>query len=105
MPTAYEVQVTCDARQPAASGPAASGPAASGPAGSGPAGDDAARPGSRPWAGPAMMFGGALSNQLGAATGALAFGAIGPAGVVAVRQWIAGIVLLAAEHPKWRSFS
>jgi hypothetical protein len=27
-----------------------------------------------------MMFGGALSNQLGAATGALAFGVIGPAG-------------------------
>jgi len=52
-----------------------------------------------------MMFGGALSNQLGAATGALAFGAIGPAGVVAVRQWIAGIVLLAAGRPRWRSFT
>ena len=52
-----------------------------------------------------MMFGGALSNQLGAATGALAFGVIGPAGVVAVRQWIAGIVLLAAGRPRWRSFT
>ena len=52
-----------------------------------------------------MMFSGALSNQLGAATGALAFGAIGPAGVVAVRQWIAGIVLLAAGRPRWRSFT
>ena len=51
------------------------------------------------------MFGGALSNQLGAATGALAFGVIGPAGVVAVRQWIAGIVLLAAGRPRWRSFT
>ena len=45
------------------------------------------------------MFGGALSNQLGAATGALAFGVIGPAGVVAIRQWIAGIVLLADRAP------
>jgi inner membrane transporter RhtA len=48
------------------------------------------------------MFGGALSNQVGAATGALAFGVIGPAGVVAIRQWIAGIVLLAAGRPRWR---
>jgi len=63
------------------------------------------RPGPHPWAGPALMFGGALSNQLGAATGALAFGVIGPAGVVAVRQWIAGIVLLAAGRPRWRSFT
>jgi inner membrane transporter RhtA len=52
-----------------------------------------------------MMFGAALSNQLGAATGALAFGAIGPAGVVAVRQWIAGIVLLTTVRPRWRSFT
>jgi inner membrane transporter RhtA len=51
------------------------------------------------------MFAGALSNQLGAATGALAFGVIGPAGVVAVRQWIAAIVLLAAGRPRWRAFS
>jgi inner membrane transporter RhtA len=51
------------------------------------------------------MFGSALSNQLGAATGALAFGVIGPAGVVAVRQWIAGIVMLAAGCPRWRSFT
>src|SRR6201987_3255324 len=65
----------------------------------------AGRHGSRPWAGPALMFGGALSNQLGAATGALACGEIGPAGVVAIRQWIAGIVLLAAGRPRWRSFT
>jgi inner membrane transporter RhtA len=51
------------------------------------------------------MFGGALSNQVGAATGALAFGVIGPAGVVAIRQWIAGIVLLAAGRPRWRAFT
>jgi inner membrane transporter RhtA len=59
----------------------------------------------RPWTGSAMMLGGALSNQFGAATGALAFGVIGPAGVVAVRQWVAGIVLLAAGRPRWRSFT
>ena len=55
--------------------------------------------------GPTDDAGGALSNQLGAATGALAFGTIGPAGVVAVRQWIAAVVLLAAGRPRWRSFS
>ena len=57
------------------------------------------------WAGPAMMTGSALSNQLGAATAVLAFPVIGPVGVVAVRQWIAGIVLLTAGRPRWRSFT
>ena len=37
-------------------------------------------------AGVALMLGSGLSNQVGAATGALAFPVIGPAGVVAVRQ-------------------
>lgn len=55
--------------------------------------------------GPALMLTGALSNQLGAASGALAFPVIGPAGVVAVRQWIAAIVLLTAGRPRWRSFT
>ncbi|HEX5301475.1 MAG TPA: EamA family transporter [Streptosporangiaceae bacterium] len=55
--------------------------------------------------GPAMMLGAALSNQFGAATGSLAFGVIGPVGVTAVRQWIAGLVLLAAGRPRWRSFT
>jgi len=95
MPTTYEVQVSHEARPPAGRGAAPQAPA----------GDVAARHGSRPWAGPALMFGGALSNQLGAATGALAFGVIGPAGVVAIRQWIAGIVLLAAARPRWRAFT
>jgi hypothetical protein len=80
MPATSEVQITRDVRHPAGAAVAGSG---------------AVGPGSRPWAGPVLMFGGALSNQLGAATGALAFGVIGPAGVVAVRQWIAAIVLLA----------
>ena len=55
-------------------------------------------------AGCALMIGSAASNQLGAATGALAFPVIGPAGVVAVRQWMAAIVLLAAGRPRLRSF-
>ncbi|MFC8124148.1 DMT family transporter [Streptomyces sp. NPDC057302] len=55
--------------------------------------------------GMAMMFGSGLSNQVGAATGALAFGVIGPAGVVAVRQWVAGAVLLAVGRPKVRAFT
>ena len=45
-------------------------------------------------AGIALMTGSAASNQLGAATAALAFPVLGPAGVVAVRQWVAGAVLL-----------
>ena len=52
-----------------------------------------------------MMLGSALSNQVGAATGALAFPVLGPAGVVAVRQWVAGIVLLAVGRPRLRSFT
>lgn len=56
-------------------------------------------------AGPAMMLSAALSNQFGAATGSLAFGVIGPVGVTAVRQWIAGLVLLSAGRPRWRSFT
>src|ERR1700735_1586990 len=57
------------------------------------------------WTGIAMMAGSGLSNQVGAATGSLAFGVIGPAGVVAVRQWVAGIVLLGIGRPAVRSFS
>ena len=40
-------------------------------------------------AGLALMTGSAASNQLGAATAALAFPVLGPLGVVAVRQWVA----------------
>ena len=53
----------------------------------------------------ALMTGSAASNQLGAATAALAFPALGPAGVVAVRQWVAGVLLLAAARPKFASFT
>jgi inner membrane transporter RhtA len=51
-------------------------------------------------AGVAMMSGSALANQLGAATAVLAFGVIGPAGVVAVRQWVAAAALLATARPR-----
>jgi threonine/homoserine efflux transporter RhtA len=53
----------------------------------------------------ALMTGSAASNQLGAATAALAFPVLGPAGVVAVRQWVAGAVLLATVRPRFTSFT
>ena len=67
-----------------------------------PAGGEAGHP---RWTGVAMMLGSGLSNQIGAAVGALAFPVIGPVGVVAVRQWVAGVVLLAVGRPRLRSFS
>jgi inner membrane transporter RhtA len=53
----------------------------------------------------ALMTGSAASVQLGAATAALAFPVLGPAGVVAIRQWVAGAVLLTAVRPRFRSFT
>jgi inner membrane transporter RhtA len=55
--------------------------------------------------GVALMLGSGLSNQVGAATGALAFPVIGPAGVVAVRQWVAGALLWTVGRPRVRSFT
>jgi inner membrane transporter RhtA len=55
--------------------------------------------------GVALMTGSAVSVQLGAATAALAFPVLGPAGVVAIRQWVAGAVLLSSVRPKFRSFT
>ena len=55
--------------------------------------------------GMALMTGSAASNQLGAATAALAFPVLGPAGVVAVRQWVAGAVLLTTVRPRFTSFT
>jgi len=49
--------------------------------------------------GVALMLGSALSNQSGAAIGALAFPVIGPVGVVAIRQWVAGTILLIVGRP------
>ncbi|SFQ62721.1 inner membrane transporter RhtA [Amycolatopsis rubida] len=56
-------------------------------------------------AGAAMLLGSALSNQVGAATAALAFPVLGPPGVVALRQWVAAVVLLAVGRPRLRTFT
>jgi inner membrane transporter RhtA len=53
----------------------------------------------------ALMCASGLSCQSGAATATLAFPALGPAGVVAIRQWVAGAVLLAVGRPKFRTFT
>ena len=50
------------------------------------------------------MLGAAASNQTGAGIGALAFDVLGPVGVVAVRQWVAGVLLLALTRPRLRSY-
>lgn len=64
-----------------------------------------AQPAERRWTGAAMLLGSGSANQVGAAIGALAFPVIGPAGVVAVRQWVAAIVLLSVGRPRLRSFT
>jgi inner membrane transporter RhtA len=56
-------------------------------------------------AGAAMMLGSGVSNQVGAAVAALAFPVLGPPGVVAVRQWVAAVVLGAVGRPRLRSFT
>jgi inner membrane transporter RhtA len=50
----------------------------------------------------AALLTGAASNQTGAAVAAHAFGALGPVGVVAVRQLVAAVVLLAVSRPPLR---
>ena len=56
-------------------------------------------------AGIALMTGSAVSAQLGAGVAALAFPVLGPAGVVAVRQWVAGAILVTAVRPRFASFT
>ncbi|NEA99340.1 EamA family transporter [Streptomyces sp. SID13726] len=56
-------------------------------------------------AGVATMVGSGLSNQTGAAIGSLAFPVLGPVGVVAVRQYVAALVLFAVGRPRPRSFT
>ncbi|MGI5373081.1 EamA family transporter [Streptomyces sp. CA-251387] len=56
-------------------------------------------------AGVATMIGSGLSNQTGAALGSLAFPVLGPVGVVAVRQYVAALVLLAVGRPRLRTFT
>ncbi|GIG87111.1 membrane protein [Plantactinospora endophytica] len=53
----------------------------------------------------ATMLGSGASNQVGAAVGAHAFGTLGPAGVVAVRQFVAAAVLWSVARPKLRRFT
>jgi inner membrane transporter RhtA len=52
-----------------------------------------------------MMLSTGLSTQVGAAVAALAFPVIGPVSVVAIRQWVAGTVLLAIGRPRLRSIT
>ncbi|GIE88952.1 EamA family transporter [Actinoplanes regularis] len=52
----------------------------------------------------ATMVIGAASSQFGAAVGAHAFGSIGPAGVVAVRQMVAAAVLIPVGRPPLHRF-
>ncbi len=51
------------------------------------------------------MTGSGVSNQIGAGIGAHAFPTIGPAGVVAVRQLVAAVVLLSVARPPFRRFT
>ncbi|ANS68914.1 EamA family protein [Streptomyces lincolnensis] len=56
-------------------------------------------------AGVVTMVASGLSNQTGAAIGSLAFPVLGPVGVVAVRQYVAALALLAVGRPRLRSFT
>ena len=56
-------------------------------------------------AGIALMTGCATSVQFGAALATQAFPVLGPAGVVAVRQWVASAVLLATIRPPIKTFT
>ena len=52
-----------------------------------------------------LMVSAALSNQSGAAIASLAFPTLGPALVVAIRQWVAAVVLLPIGRPRLRAFT
>jgi inner membrane transporter RhtA len=56
-------------------------------------------------AGIALMTGAATSVQFGAALAAQAFPVLGPAGVVAIRQWVASVVLLVTVRPPVKTFT
>jgi inner membrane transporter RhtA len=89
---ALSSRVSPPARAGQATGPASSG----GPVPPGPADR---------LVGIGLMTGSAAASQLGAATAALAFSALGPVGVVAVRQWVAAALLLASVRPRYASFT
>lgn len=73
---------------------------AGGPRGTGGGGEQGSR-----GAGIALLTGSAASNQFGAGIAALAFPVLGPVGVVAIRQWVAAGVLLAAVRPRVATFT
>ncbi len=80
----------------------------SGPRSAGPAAGTAAAPRAEAagrLAGIGLMTGSAAASQVGAAIAALAFPVLGPAGVVAVRQWVAAALLLVGVRPKYASFT
>ena len=51
------------------------------------------------------MLASSSASQTGAGIGALAFPVLGPVGVVAVRQWVAGVILLAVGRPRLWAFT
>lgn len=53
----------------------------------------------------ALMMVSSAANQSGAALGASAFGALGPVGVVAVRQMVTALVLLPMVRPSFRGLT
>jgi inner membrane transporter RhtA len=55
--------------------------------------------------GVALMLASSSASQTGAGIGALAFPVLGPVGVVAVRQWVAGVILLAVGRPRLRALT
>ncbi|TLP78987.1 EamA family transporter [Nesterenkonia sphaerica] len=59
----------------------------------------------RPGRGFAVIATSALSTQTGAAVGSLAFGTLGPLGVVAIRQMAAALVLCSVARPALRRFT
>lgn len=52
-----------------------------------------------------LMAASPVSNQTGAALGAMAFPVIGPVGVVAIRQFVTAAFLVPWVRPKFRSFT
>jgi inner membrane transporter RhtA len=62
-------------------------------------------PGDGRTVGVATALASALSNQLGAASGTLAFPALGSVGVVAVRQIVAAMILLPVVRPRIRDLT
>lgn len=69
------------------------------------AGRGAEKRSSRQLAGTAMILTASISNQTGAAIGSLAFTAIGPVGVVAVRQLLTAAVLVPLVRVPYRALS